>query len=91
MSLYMVIVIQISLLRLIDYLTMKVEEIEGVASELNDVVSNEQVLLQECADLLHQAHDMQVWFHQKQTNTLVCINLVLLYQNPMWRNASMLC
>ena len=51
------------LLGLIDYLAMKVEEIEDVASEHNDVVSSEQVLLQECAELLHQAHDMQVWFH----------------------------
>jgi len=87
MSLYTVIFIQISLLGLIDYLAMKVGEIEDMASELNNVVSNEQVLLQECADLLHQAHDMQVWFNQKQTNTLVCINLVLFYRNPMWRNA----
>jgi len=66
-SLYMVIFIHIYLLGLIDYLAiMKVEEIEDVASELNNVVSNEQVLLQECADLLHQAHDMQVWFYQNK-------------------------
>ena len=83
MSLYTVIFIQISLLGLIDYLAMKVGEIEDMASELNNVVSNEQVLLQECAALLHQAHGMQVWFRQKQTNTLVYINLVLFYQNPM--------
>jgi hypothetical protein len=60
----MVIFIHIYFLGLID-LAMKVEEIEDVASELNNVVSEEQVLLQECTDLLHQAHDMQVRFHQK--------------------------
>lgn len=63
MSLYVFIFTQIYLLGLIDYLAMKVGETEDVASELSNVVSDEQVLLQECADLLHQAHDMQVWFH----------------------------
>ncbi|ONM07268.1 QWRF motif-containing protein 6 [Zea mays] len=50
---------KIYLLGLIDYLAMKVGETEDVASELSNVVSDEQVLLQECADLLHQAHDIQ--------------------------------
>lgn len=61
----MVTIIQISLLGLTDYLVMKVGEIEDAASELNNVVSKERMLLQECAVLLHQAHDMQVWFQQK--------------------------
>lgn len=43
----------------VDKLSRKVGETEDVASELSNVVSDEQVLLQECADLLHQAHDMQ--------------------------------
>ncbi|KAJ1294557.1 hypothetical protein BS78_01G154300 [Paspalum vaginatum] len=41
-------------------LSGKVEECENVASELTSVVAREKVLLQECADLLHQAHAMQV-------------------------------
>ncbi|RCV41874.1 hypothetical protein SETIT_9G169500v2 [Setaria italica] len=38
----------------------KVQDVEDVASDLVEVMGSEQMLLEECAELLHQAHNMQV-------------------------------
>ncbi|CAN6292707.1 unnamed protein product [Urochloa humidicola] len=56
----MIIFLLSSLLELIDNLVIKVQKVEGVASELAKVMRTEQTLLEECADLLHQARSMKV-------------------------------
>jgi hypothetical protein len=71
----MIIFLSSSLLVLIDNLAIKAQEVEDVAC-LAEVVGSEQMLLEECADLLHQALNIQVQFHQKQNDTLIGINLV---------------
>uniref|UniRef100_A0A0A9GYG6 Uncharacterized protein n=1 Tax=Arundo donax TaxID=35708 RepID=A0A0A9GYG6_ARUDO len=40
-------------------LSRKVDKVEEVASDLAKVIGSEKVLIEECAELLHQAHDMQ--------------------------------
>ncbi|CAN6282258.1 unnamed protein product [Urochloa humidicola] len=44
----------------VEKLSRKVQKVEGVASELAKVMRTEQTLLEECADLLHQARSMKV-------------------------------
>lgn len=66
----MVIFLSSSLLELIDNLVIKVQDVEDVASDLVEVMGSEQMLLEECAELLHQAHNMQVRFYQKQNEYL---------------------
>jgi len=67
----MIIFLSSSLLELIDNLAIKVQEVEDVAPSLLEVVGSEQMLLEECADLLHQALNTQVRFHQKQNEYLL--------------------
>jgi len=59
------------LLELIDNLAIKFQEVEDIAPSLLEVVGSEQMLLEECADLLHQALNTQVRFHQKQNEYLL--------------------
>ncbi|OEL30897.1 Protein ENDOSPERM DEFECTIVE 1 [Dichanthelium oligosanthes] len=44
----------------VEKMSGKVQEVEDVAFNLAEVMGSEQTLLEECADLLHQAHNMQV-------------------------------
>jgi len=73
----MIIFLSSSLLELIDNLAIKFQEVEDIAPSLAEVVGSEQMLLEECANLLHQALNMQVRFHQNKMNTLIGINSVL--------------
>ncbi|RLM69067.1 hypothetical protein C2845_PM17G10960 [Panicum miliaceum] len=43
-------------------LSEKAQEVEDVASSLAEVVGSEKMLLEECADLLHLALNMQVFY-----------------------------
>ncbi|CAL4926212.1 unnamed protein product [Urochloa decumbens] len=54
----------------VEHLSGKVEEVEGVASKLAEVMGTEQKLLEECADLLHQAHSMKVMEDSLRTQLL---------------------
>ncbi|CAL4943201.1 unnamed protein product [Urochloa decumbens] len=54
----------------VEHFSGKVEEAEGVASELAEVMGTEQMLLEECADLLHQAHSMKVMEDSLRTQLL---------------------
>lgn len=49
-----------------DSLVMKVGEIDDVASKLVKVILSERLLIEECGNLLYQAHNMQVQCHQKR-------------------------
>jgi hypothetical protein len=74
------------LLELTGNLVIKVQEVEHVASNLVEVMGSEQMLLEECAELLHQAHNMQVRFHQKQNEHLDQRKLISSIPiNPMWQ------
>lgn len=83
----MIIFLSSSLLELIDNLAIKVQEVEDVASSLAEVVGSEQMLLEECADLLHQAHNMQVRFHLKQNEYLNWHKHSSIQSFIMWRYA----
>ncbi|CAN6298566.1 unnamed protein product [Urochloa humidicola] len=54
----------------VENLSGKVQEVEGVASKLAEVMRTEQMLLEECADLLHQAHSMKVMEDSLRTQLL---------------------
>jgi len=44
----------------VEKLSEKFQEVEDIAPSLAEVVGSEQMLLEECANLLHQALNMQV-------------------------------
>ncbi|CAN6287537.1 unnamed protein product [Urochloa humidicola] len=54
----------------VEHLSGKVQEVEGVASELAEVMGTEKMLLEECADLLHQADSMKVMEDSLRTQLL---------------------
>ena len=65
-------------------LVMQVEEIDDVAKNLAQVIATERTLIEECGNLLYQAHNLQVWV---QIDSYLTFNqniltVLVFYVNP---------